>query len=133
MSADAEWVIRRAYTAFDDRDAEGLIELSDPSIELSTVTGVIAGRDQPYRGHEGIARYLEDIAATWKRVDLQPERFYDLDQDRTLVFGRVRVWHERGFLDSSNAWLWTIREGKIASVRVYADPAEARRAFSGEL
>ena len=49
-----------------------------------------------------------------------------------LVFGRVRAWHERGFLDSQNAWLWTLRDGKVVSVRVYADPGDARRAFSAE-
>ena len=49
---------------------------------------------------------------------------------RVLVFGRVRAWHERGFLDSQNAWLWTLGEDRVTSVRVYADPTEARRAFS---
>ena len=133
MSADAEWVIRRAYQAFDRRDLEALTEIADESIEISTVTGLMAGRDQPYRGHEGIASYLADIGATWKRMELQPQQFIELGEGRVLVFGRARVWHERGFLDSSNAWLWTLRDDKVVSVRVFADPAEARRAFSGEL
>lgn len=133
MSADAEWVIRRAYRAFDQRDLEALIELADEAIEVSTVTGLLAGHEEPYRGHEGIGRYLADIAATWQRMELQPQQFIELGEGRVLVFGRARVWHERGFLDSSNAWLWTLRDGKIVSVRVFADPAEARRAFSGEL
>jgi ketosteroid isomerase-like protein len=66
-------------------------------------------------------------------TELQPQQFIELGERRVLVFGRARVWHERGLLDSSNAWLWTLRDGKIVSVRVFADPAEARRAFSGEL
>jgi len=133
MSADAEWVIRRAYQAFDRRDLEALTEIADESIEISTVTGLMAGRDQPYRGHEGIASYLADIGATWTRMELQPQQFIELGEGRVLVFGRARVWHQRGFLDSSNAWLWTLRDDKVVSVRVFADPAEARRAFSGEL
>ena len=51
---------------------------------------------------------------------------------RVLVFGRVRAWHGRGFLDSSNAWLWTLRDDLVLEVRVYADPADARRAFADE-
>jgi hypothetical protein len=47
-----------------------------------------------------------------------------------LVFGRVRAWHEKGFLDSSNAWLWTLGEGRVRAVRVFADPGEARSVFS---
>ena len=49
---------------------------------------------------------------------------------RVLVFARVRAWHGRGFLDSSNAWLWTVEDDRVLEVRVYADPADARRAFA---
>lgn len=133
MSAAAEMIIRRAFRAFDERDLDRLIEISDEGIEISTVTGLLAGRTEPYRGHEGLARYLEDLASTWKRLDLQPQQFNALGEGRVLVFGRVRAWHERGFLDSSNAWLWTLRDAKVVSVQVFADPGEARRAFSAEL
>ena len=47
-----------------------------------------------------------------------------------LVFGRVRAWHQRGFLDSENAWLWELRGNRVLAVRVYADPGDARRAFA---
>ncbi len=36
---------------------------------------------------------------------------------------------ESGFLDSANAWLWTLRDGRVFAVKVFADPGEARRAF----
>jgi ketosteroid isomerase-like protein len=133
MSADAEMIIRRAFRAFDQRDLEGLIEISDEAIEVSTVTGLLSGRAEPYRGHEGLERYMEDLVSTWKRLELQPQQFNALGGGRMLVFGRVRAWHERGFLDSSNAWLWTLRDAKVVSVQVFADPSEARRAFSAEL
>lgn len=123
-------MIRRAYRAFAERDVEKLIELSSEDVEVFTVTGVLAGRTGPYRGAEGLRQYLDDLARTWKRIDLQPQNFQALDDERTLVFGRVRAWHERGFLDSSNAWLWTLREGHVVAVRVYADPNEARNMFA---
>lgn len=133
MSADAETIIRRAFRAFDRRDLDRLIEICDEAIEISTVTGSLSGRTEPYRGHEGLGRYMEDLASTWKRIELQPQQFKALDGDRVLVFGRVRAWHERGFLDSSNAWLWTLRDARVVSVQVFTDPSEARRAFSAEL
>ena len=128
-----ETLIRRAYRAFDQRDLDTLTELADEAIEIATVTGVLTGRTEPYRGHHGLAEYMDDLMSTWKRLELHPQQFHPLDDERVLVFGRVRAWHERGFLDSSNAWLWTIRDGKVASARVFADPGEARRAFSDEL
>ena len=132
-AGEREALIRRAYRALDRRDLAALTELADPRIEISTVTGLLSGRREPYRGHEGLAEYLRDLATTWKRLELHPQQFHPLDDERVLVFGRVRAWHERGFLDSSNAWLWTIRDGKVVAARVFADPAEARRAFSSEL
>jgi ketosteroid isomerase-like protein len=98
---------------------------------MATVTGLLAGRDEPYRGHAGLEQYMRDIGSTWKRIELQPQTFHALDEGRTLVFGRVRAWHDRGLLDSSNAWLWTLRDGQVVSVRVFADPAEARELIAG--
>ena len=130
MPLAGEDLIRRAYAAFADRDVETLIELSDPEVEVSTVTGLLAGRTEPYSGYEGLAEYIDDISGQWKRLDLQPQHFLPVGSERVLVFGRVRAWHQRGFLDSENAWLWTLRNEKVLSVRVYADPGDARRAFA---
>jgi ketosteroid isomerase-like protein len=130
MANRGERTIRQAYKAFADRDLERLIELADASIEVSTVTGLLSGRTEPYRGYEGLEQYMADLASTWKRIELQPQQFHAIDERRILVFGRVRAWHERGFLDSSNAWLWTLSENKVVAVQVFADPSEARRAFT---
>ena len=132
MSVEGEALIRKAYAAFADRDLDGLVAISEESVEVSTVTGLLAGRTEPYRGYDGLGEYVGDLASQWKRLELQPQTFHSLGDGRVLVFGRVRAWHERGFLDSQNAWLWTLRDGRVASVRVYADPGEARRAFSEE-
>jgi ketosteroid isomerase-like protein len=129
MTSRGERLIRQAYRAFAARDVDALVALSDETIEVSTVTGLLSGRTEPYRGYRGLEEYMADLASTWKRIELQPQQFNTLDEERILVFGRVRAWHERGFLDSSNAWLWTVREGRVASVQVFADPSEARAAF----
>ena len=132
MTARGERIIRQAFRAFAERDLDGLIELSDEGVEVSTVTGLLSGRTEPYRGYEGLEQYMADLAATWKRIELQPQQFNPVDEQRMLVFGRVRAWHQRGFLDTSNAWLWTLRGEKVVGVQVFADPGEARRIFSPE-
>ena len=126
-----EALIRRAYDAFADRDLDALVAISEETVEVSTVTGLLAGRTEPYRGFEGLAQYLGDLADQWRRLELQPQDFHPLGPDQILVFGRVRAWHKTGtgFIDSQNAWLWTLRANRVVSVRVYADPGEARAAF----
>lgn len=126
-----EAIIRRAYRAFAERDVAGLAELADDEVEVATVTGLLAGRDEPYRGRAGLEAYMRDLAKTWKRIELQPQSFHRIDDERILVFGRVRAWHGRGLLDSANAWLWTLRDGRVTAVKVFADPADAR-ALIGE-
>ena len=127
-----EAVIRRAYRAFATRDLATLAELADEDVEVSTITGLLAGRSEPYRGHQGLDDYMSDLGKTWKRIELQPQSFHPIEPGQTLVFGRVRAWHDRGLLDSSNAWLWTLREGRVTAVRVFADPADARALIAGD-
>lgn len=130
-AAGAVAVIRRAYAAFAARDIETLRELSDEAIEIATVTGLMAGRTEPYRGHAGLEQYMNDLSSTWKRLELQPQNFQSLDGERTLVFGRVRAWDDSGVLDASNAWVWTVRAGRVVSVKVLAGPGEAPAMTAG--
>ena len=123
----AERLIRRAYQAFAERDLERLRELALPEIEISTVTGLIAGHPEPYRGFEGIERYLEDVRSMWDEIELIPQKFNQLDRGRVLVFGRVRARRGSSLIDAPNAWLWTLREGRIASAQVFSDPQDAAR------
>jgi ketosteroid isomerase-like protein len=129
---DSEVIIRDAYAAFASRDVEALKRLADPGVEVSTVTGALAGRDRPYRGYEGLETYLADVSSTWTRLELHPETFHRLDDERTLVLGRVRAWRRGASADSPNAWVWTILEGKIVRAEVYADPSQARALLGGD-
>jgi ketosteroid isomerase-like protein len=122
----AEELVRRAYKAFSERDLEELLELSDPRIEIHTVTGMVAGRNEPYRGHDGLKEYLTDVAELWDEIELMPVNFHELSDSRLVVFGRVRARRELAVIDAPNAWLWEMGEGRIRSVRVFGDPQGAR-------
>jgi ketosteroid isomerase-like protein len=118
-------VIKEAYRAFAARDLETLRELSLPDVEVRTMTGVLAHRDEPYRGHEGLADYLRDVAEVWDELELVPSEFHDLESEATLVFGRVRARRGSTLVDTSNAWRWRMRGGKVASAEVFGDAESA--------
>ena len=133
MAIKGEAVIRRAYTAFGERDLETLVDLSDSEGSRSRRSPVCSpGARSRTGGTRDSPSTWSDLGATWKRLELQPQHFHAVGDGRVLVFGRVRAWHGHGFLDSSNAWLWTLRDDLVLEVRVYADPADARRAFADE-
>jgi len=126
MSAKAEELVRQAYQAFSKRDLDALREIADPRIEIHTVTGMIAGRSEPYRGHDGLVEYLRDVGELWDEIELLPTDFHELSDSRLVVFGRVRARRELAVIDAPNAWLWEVGEGRIRSARVFGDPQSAR-------
>jgi ketosteroid isomerase-like protein len=122
----AEELVRREYQAFSQRDIEALKEIADPRIEIHTVTGMLAGREEPYRGLTGVAEYMRDVAQAWDEIEITAADFHSLSEGRILVFGRVRARRELAVIDAPNAWLWEVGEGRIRSARVFGDPEAAR-------
>jgi len=123
-------LVRDAYQAFARRDLDALVEIADPQIEISSVTGMLAGREEPYRGRAALADYLRDVAEVWDEIELLPQELVEIDEGRVLVFGRVRARRRNSRIDTPNAWMWELRRGKVVLVRVYAEPsADARWLF----
>jgi ketosteroid isomerase-like protein len=121
---------RRAYEAFARRDLEALIELAHPEIAIHVMTSLAAGRDGPYRGHEGIGRYLEDVANVWDEIELQAHRFLELSDERIVVVGRVRTRRGTTRIDLPNAWIWELADGRVKTVRLLADPQSIATLFA---
>lgn len=122
----SEELVRRAYLAFSKRDIDALTKIADPRIEIHTVTGMLAGREEPYRGLTGVAEYMQDVAQAWDEIEITAADFHPLSDSRILVFGRVRARRELAVIDAPNAWLWEVAEGRIRSARVFGDPEAAR-------
>jgi len=90
------------------------------------VTGVLAGREEPYQGHEGLLEYLNDVNEMWDEIKLTAAEFHPLSESRLVVFGRVIARRELAVIDAPNAWLWEVAEDRIRSARVFGDPHSAR-------
>ena len=121
-------VVRDAFEAFDRRDLRALIELTDPEVELFAPTAVVANEGRCYRGHDGIARYLSDVARTWTRLRVIPEKFRAVG-NHVVCLGRVVAKARDGLeVDSATAWVWELRDGRLRWGCVYADPG---RTFMG--
>ena len=118
-------MIRQAYKAFAARDVPTLCDVSHPDVEVRTMTALIAGRNEPYAGHEGIAQYVDDVGRVWDELELDPVEFHELESGGVLVFGRVRARRGSMRVDSANAWLWHLRDGKVARVEVFGAPGAA--------
>jgi ketosteroid isomerase-like protein len=116
-------IVRKAFDAFSRRDAAALIALSDPDIVFRPPTGRLAGRDEPYRGHEGLRAYLADVGRVWQELRSEPDEYVELG-DRVLCTGRVYAWGVGRVVDAPAGWLWRLRDGRLIEGTVY----ETRRA-----
>lgn len=123
MSASID-VLRRAYQAFKDGDAEALIAVADPEIEFGTSAAAPGGT---YRGHPGIRRYMKEIEGAFgDRWDAEIERVADAGDDRVILIARVFGQGAAGEpLELHVAHIWQLRDGRLLRGTVYVDPEQA--------
>ena len=115
---------RRVFDAFAERALDALAELMSEDVEFLPVTANLTTGGMPYCGHDGIARYLEDVGRVWKELRATPTEFRHRGE-YVVALGRI---HARGggmVIDRPAGWVWRVRDGKIVWGRVYASQEEA--------
>lgn len=83
--------------------------------------------DQPLmRGVEEM-RAFRDAGPWGASIHFEPERYFDVDDERVLVFVRVSAAGERSGtpVETLIAHEFTLREGVIVRLKAYADRAQA--------
>jgi ketosteroid isomerase-like protein len=131
MSEENVELVRRAYAELGPYPAEvdpsAFARFAAPDVELD-LSAVYS--DAPrVRGLEaaiGLTRSLP-----WGRsVKLEPERFFDVDDDRVLVFMRVTAKGEGSGVpvELRDAHELTIRDGLCTRIKVYLDRNQALEA-----
>ena len=117
-------IVRRAFDAFSRRDLNVLLTLADPDIEFMPATARVAGRAEPYRGHEGLRTYLADVARVWQELRSEPEEFVEVG-DVVVCTGRVYAWGVGRVIDAPAGWVWRLRGGRLVEGHVYDTRREA--------
>jgi ketosteroid isomerase-like protein len=112
------------FDAFARRDLEAMVETMDPGVEFLPVTANLTTGGVPYRGHDGIARYLVDAAEVWPELRVFPDDMRETG-GAVVALGRVIARGGGMILDRPTGWVFTIRDAKITRARVYASHEEA--------
>jgi ketosteroid isomerase-like protein len=90
MSQENVELHRRANAAIQALDADALVLLFDPSVEVHSIFAAVGGAR--YHGHDGVRRWLPDLDGAWAEFRIDAEAYFDLG-DHTLAF---IVLHGRG-------------------------------------
>ena len=107
-------------------DVEAAVAVCHPQIEFDSVLG-ISGR--VYTGHDGIRRYLEDVASAWDEWRVEVDRITEGSDGRVLI---VMTMHARGKgsgvpLAECTAHIWTLADGKLLRNERFREPEQALR------
>jgi ketosteroid isomerase-like protein len=121
-------LVRRTYELFNARDPEGIVALMDPDGELYPYA-IHERRADGYRGHEGLRQYVADVALLFETFRVDIEDIREAGDDVVVASGRLRGETHTGVtVDMAAAWLWTVRDGRLARMQAHpASPGRRRR------
>lgn len=109
-------VVQAVYDAFTAGDVDaGLRHMTEDVVLDVEATGRLAGRFEPYRGHDGIRDYFADTQRVWDDLTITPKSFApsgDTIVIRGLAEGRIGSQAIRAEI----TWTWTFRDGLVASI-----------------
>ncbi|MCW2967564.1 MAG: domain S-box protein [Solirubrobacteraceae bacterium] len=120
--SDAIEVVRTVFEAFAARDVERVIDLFDADGVVRTFsTSALADRDAPYRGHDGLRAYFDDVAQVWDELVMAPSAFREAD-GAVIVFGQVSARSGERTHAVDVLWVWRLMNGLITSIEVFPSP-----------
>jgi ketosteroid isomerase-like protein len=124
MSQENVEIVRSIYEAANRRDWDAAWRNQAADVEYTTPPrGPSAGT---YRGREEIQGFWEEMLTAFDAASAEPEEFFERgDQVAVVVKRRMRPKGSSAEIESRTGSLWTIRDGMVVSMRIFAKPEEA--------
>jgi SnoaL-like domain len=114
-----ELIARRFVDAFNRRDAEGLVALSDPEIEFHPST--LVGHRRRYDGHEGLRRWIEEVGRSAIEHQVRVRQVHP-SRDGFIIISEVLL---DGNVVTPGAMIARLNERhEIAEARIFLSDAE---------
>jgi ketosteroid isomerase-like protein len=127
-----EDIVRTLFDAFRRRDLESAVELMDPDIVFQPMTATVTRAGEPYRGHEGIRRYTEDVERHWERLTIRLKQIRSAGR-AVVALGLVSGSGAGGsFKDAPTTWVMKFKHGRVAHVQIFSDERYVTSALVGE-
>jgi uncharacterized protein len=127
MSRENVEIVRSVFEAVNRRDFDVASRDLAPDVEFTTPPrGPNAGT---YRGRDEIRGFWEEIQTPFEAWTSEPEELIESgDQVVVVVKTRMRPRGSSAEIENRNGSVWTIRNGTVVSIRIFAKPEEALEA-----
>ena len=129
MSQENVEIVRVVFDSINRGDVDGALEAAAHDFELDWSNSIGPAKGV-YRGKAQARELWTSFLEAFDELRWDPEEFIEVDESRVIVVNHVRMrGHESGVgVDAGGAQLWTIREGKARSVKLYQSRAAALEA-----
>ena len=132
MSRENVEIVRQIIEASHSDDLESRIEatvaLWDASCEYTSVTAAL--EPNTYRGHDGLRRYLGDLAERWAEWRSEVEEVIDAGPDTVVATMRFRATgkHSGAPIEARLGVVFVLSDGKLLRGHTYQSRDEALEA-----
>jgi ketosteroid isomerase-like protein len=129
MSQENVEMVRRAIDSVNRGDIRLAMEEADDDFEAdwSNSIGPLNG---VYRGRAQVSKFWESFLEAWDELRWDMQEVVDLDGEQVLVVNRVRMRGRtsRVEVQATGVQVWTIRNDKLGSVKLFQSKAAALEA-----
>jgi ketosteroid isomerase-like protein len=126
MSQEDIEIVRRAFDVWNEGDVEAIRRLYTEDVVVQTG---ITEFGRTFEGDDQIGRWIAELQETWAEVRWEPERVFEADDVVVSFYRGIGVGRESGVeVVRELTGVYRVRDGKIASERIYLDRNEALKA-----
>jgi ketosteroid isomerase-like protein len=127
-----EGVVARLFEAFSRRDLATTLTLVHPEIVFQPMTAEVTRGGEPYRGHDGITRYLEDVEAHWEELVVHLAQIRAAGR-AVVALGLVSGRGPAGsFENAPTTWVVKFKDGLVFHAQIFSDARYVVDALVGE-
>jgi ketosteroid isomerase-like protein len=123
MSQENVELVRQAHERF-AKTGEPMWEVIGGQVEVFDHD--IPDASNPYRGVDGMVKWLADFAQSWERYEMEVERVVDAGERVVSLFRIRAVGAGSGVpVERGDAIVWTLQAGKLVRLDYFNDQQQA--------
>jgi ketosteroid isomerase-like protein len=125
MSQQDVDAVREALEAFNSGDVARIVALTHADFD-AVIPPELSAEPDTYRGHDGIRRYLESFTEAMEEIRFEAERISDLGSSVLVLLLLTARGRQTSIpVEQRSAGVWSIRDGKVLTIRAFASSADA--------
>lgn len=128
MSQESVEIVRRGFEAWNRRDYEAALSHFSSDVQIDVSDRIL--NPEVYTGIDGAIRFRNEIAETWDDFRVEVEDLLPAGEEVVALVRSSGQGRMSGapVVNAGAAWVATVREGKIARLRLYRERSEALEA-----